>query len=320
MSSRPASFLAVVLVAFALFASSCAGDDAGLELEAPDRPDQPADEQSDVEPPTPEVDGELIDLSLSRRDIDCSRFGLGEDELFGFSSAHLVVDGVLGEVCLGALDETLVDSWNVLASMTPPGQLADLGLFAGFESFEETDETTLAFVNSVDDDGSAFQMSVNLAAAVNDPDELVLTMAHEFSHVFTSTSTELDRSPEAADDCPTYFNGEGCYRENSLMTAWIGTFWSELIDEVDPDIEATASEGQARCDVDPGFFGAYAASNPEEDFAESFAAYVLRVDARSDEQQARLDVIDERAGLTEFRDRAAAAGLGPLDHTFDECG
>jgi hypothetical protein len=310
----------IVLVAFALLAAACGDDDDALVLEPPDQQDQPSDGQSDADQAAPEVEGELIDLSLSRRDIDCSRFGLGEDELFGFSTAHFVVDGVLGAVCLGELDETLVESWNVLANMTPPGQLADLGLFAGFESFEERDETTLAFVNSVDEDGSEFQMSVNLAAAVDDPDELVLTMAHEFTHVFTATRTELDRSPEAADDCPTYFNGEGCYVEDSLMTAWIETFWGDRIDDLDPDIEATASEGQARCDADPGFFGAYAASNPEEDFAESFAAFVLRVEAISEAQQVRLDFIDERPGLTEFRDRATAAGLGPLDHSFDECG
>ena len=49
--------------------------------------------------------------------VSCS----DSDEGFIFTSAHLVVDGQLGEVCLGARDPLLVGAWNDLAAITPRG-------------------------------------------------------------------------------------------------------------------------------------------------------------------------------------------------------
>lgn len=262
-----------------------------------------------------------VDLSLERDDVDCSAEGLGSSEESDFSVSHVVVGGSLGAVCLGSEDPTLVEAWRNLAAITPPLQLADLALFGGFSASDDSDEVTLAFVNVVDFEGSAFQMSINLQAFAEDGDEALLTMAHEFSHVFTGLSTQLDRSDEAFESCDTYFNGEGCYRADSLMFAWITEFWGGgLIDQIDPYGEASGADGQERCDLNAGFFGAYGASTPEEDFAESFSAMVFRLDANSSNQQAKLDWLAAQPGLAEFRDRAVDAGFGPLGNNFDRCG
>lgn len=262
-----------------------------------------------------------VDLSLDRDDIDCSDEGLGSDDTASFVVAHVVVDGRLGALCFGDSSDTLISSWETLATITPPDQLRDLGLFGGFEAGDdEAGGTTLAFVNTLDDAGTLFQMSVNLEEADSNPDELMLTMAHEFSHVFTATSPQIDRSTDP-DDCTTYYNGEGCYIEGSVLAEWIELFWGNgLIDEIDPNEEATVDSGEERCAINPSFFGAYAASNPEEDFGESFSAYVFDVPADTDEQEAKLEWIDSQPGLAEFRDRAVAADLGPLDNNFDRCG
>lgn len=300
--------IAIVLVA--LLGAGC----SGAELLNDEPADRPAGELIPAEPPSGPGDP-------TRDDLDCDEEALGADEVTTFEVAHYVVAGRLGDVCFGERNELVVEAWEQLADITPPGQLGDLGLFAGFASGEDGDEVSLAFVNTIDDDGTLFQMSVNIVEAQDDPDELLLTMAHEFSHVFTGLDTQIDRSLEAFESCATYFNGEGCYRPDSLMFDWIEAFWSDgLIDEVDPESDATADAGQERCDLEPGFFGAYAASNPEEDFAESFAAYVFDVEPAGDAQQAKLDWIDEQPGLAEFRERAAAAGYTPLDYSFDPCG
>ena len=271
--------------------------------------------------------GELTmdDDTLTRSDVDCDADALGSDESARFTVANFVVDGQLGAVCFGDADsddaDVVAEAWRQLAVIAPQGQLGDLGVFGGFQGDDSADEVTLAFVNTIDDDGTLFQMSINIAASVDDPDESLLTMAHEFSHVFTGLDTQLDRSDAAFDRCDTYFNGEGCYLADSLMFAWIETFWSGgLIDEIDPDVQASIADGQDRCDREPGFFGAYAASNPEEDFAESFSAYVFRIDPGTFEQQDKLDWIGQQTGLAEFRDRAVAAGLGPAENRFDPCG
>jgi len=257
----------------------------------------------------------------SRDDIDCQAVSEDDEDIYVFTSIHYVVDGVLGDLCHGDDDERLLAAWNVLATITPEAQLADLGVFAAFESAEEGDDVTLAFVNTLDDDGTQFQMSINLDSYEADLDEAQLTMAHEFSHVFAATTTQIDRTIEAIDNCTTYSPGDGCYYDDSLMYAWIQAFWGDgLIDEIDPEAEVTTDSGQDRCDADAGYFGPYAAGTPEEDFAEAFSAYVFDLEPISDGQQARLDWMAEQPGLVEFRERSEAAGLNPLDNNFDECG
>lgn len=260
------------------------------------------------------------EIPLSAGSADCTEEGLDAPEATQFTVAHHVIDGELASVCFGSTDDRLIEAWDHLATITPKDQLRDLALFGGFESTEEGDETTLAFVNPLDDDGTIFQMSVNLPSAEEDENELQLTMAHEFSHVFAGLATQIDRFV-AEDDCDTYWNGEGCYVSDSLMFSWIQEFWTGgLIDEVDPEQEASGESGEERCNLYPGFFGAYGASNPEEDFAEAFSAYVYQLEVDSDEQYAKMVWFDSQPGLAAFRERAVDAGVGPLRNNFDPCG
>ncbi|WP_040494979.1 hypothetical protein [Ilumatobacter nonamiensis] len=252
---------------------------------------------------------------------DCDDDTLGADDEFAFPTAYLVVGGALGELCRGEPDPRLVEAWETLATIAPAEQLGDLGLFTAFEAAEEGDEITLAFVSALDAEGSLFQMSIGLDSFVADPDEALLTLAHEFSHVFTSMPTQIDRTVEAGDNCVTYDNGEGCFLADSLIFQWIEEFWGDgSIDDVDPRAETSASEGEQRCADDAGFFGPYAASDPEEDFAEAFSAYVFAVDPATPEQQERLEWLAAQPGLAEFRDRAVDAGLTPVPNRFEVCG
>ncbi|MEZ5259793.1 MAG: putative zinc-binding metallopeptidase [Ilumatobacteraceae bacterium] len=234
--------------------------------------------------------------------------------------ARYVVDGRLGAVCFGDDDPVLLDAWTTLVTITPPLQLTDLALFGGFTGSSGGDEETLAFVNSTDDSGELFQMSINLGTFHDDENQAKLTVAHEFSHVFTATPLQLDRSDEAFQDCSTYLAAEGCYLADSLMYRWIEQFWGDWIDQIDPEADASVADGEERCSLDPGFFGPYAASSPEEDFAESFSAFVFGVEASTGAQQRKLDFMAAQPGLVEFRDRADAAGWSPIANEFDPCG
>jgi len=273
-------------------------------------------------------DGEWNDGSLAKAGYDPTLQSDGPcldnegDPVDGitYKVAHRVVGGELGAACFGSENENLIEAWYILSDITPPDQLRDLTVFAGFESAEQGSESsTLAFVVPVDNDGSQFQMAVNLPASRNDWDEAALTMAHEFSHVFTAVPSELNRYASEG-DCATYDNLEGCYVDGSIMADWYARFWPELGYDPSGGQQADEVDGEARCDANPGFFGAYGASNPEEDFAEAFAAYVMRVEAATDAQQERLDWIDQFAGLREFRERAEATGYGPFQNNFGECG
>jgi len=296
-------------------------DDAADEANETGDPDASAVEQSGDNENSPRGSRTLatagIDATLTRDDgvcIDSDDGDIGDDR-FTYTVAYQVVDGTLGAPCFGEPDELLEASWTMLAEITPPDQLRDLAIFAGFASPGDT----LAFVTTADAGlGSLYEMSINLDTARNDAVELSLTLAHEFSHVFTATPTELDREADVG-DCTTFHNGEGCYLADSILAAWAAEFWPSHLAgfDVEDNREDAVVE---RCAIDPGFFGSYGATNPEEDFAEAFAAYVLRVPATGPSQQLRLDWIDDQPGLREFRDRATEFGYGPLSSTFDECG
>ena len=292
-----------LIAAVSLLAVACAGSDdsAGAPL-------------SDDETVTSEID-------VAGLDVDCSQEALtGGDDEFVFTSAYVIDDGRLGELCFGRDDDVVLNAWDALEAITPTGQLGDVTLFGGFEPNGGEAEETLAFVNVVDVDGNSFQMSINTVDAVDDPDELLLTLAHEFTHVFTATPQQLDRTDEAFDTCETYFNGDGCYFEDSLMLAWIDPFWDpDVLAGIDPEVES-ADDADERCFDDDGFFGAYAATSPEEDFAEAFSAFVFRLEPATDGQAERLAWIEAQPGLTEFRDRADAAGFTPLANNFEVCG
>lgn len=310
------TLLALALASVLL--ASCTSDGGSDEGSAPaDDAATTADASAD--------DPSVEPSDATRDDVDCSQEGLGADDATDFVTAHLVVDGELGAVCLGEEDPTLLRAWDDLATITPTDQLNDLAVFAGFVNPQaaelgEDAETTLAFVNALDDEGTAFQMSVDLDEFDADPDQARLTIAHEFSHVFTTNSTQLDRSQEAFDDCTTYLAADGCFYPDALITAWVETFWGDgLLDTLDPDVEPSLESGAERCELDAGFLGPYAASDPEEDFAESFSAFVFAVPVPSAAQE-RLDWMADQPGLVEFRERAEAAGLTPLPDTFDPCG
>lgn len=316
-----AAVLLLALLATLVAGCSAEGDDAA--------PEPTAELEGDVADLAPEGEDEVElepeleepDLTATRDDVDCSAEALGDGDGTDMTVAHVVVDGELGEVCFGEADDRLLVAWNDLVTITPPDQLNELVLFAGFGSSEEGDEQTLAFVNATDDEGEAFQMSINLEAYEDDDQVALLTIAHEFAHVFTQVPSQIDRSDEAFEQCDTYQSAAGCFAPDSLIAAWVDTFWTdELLASLDPDAEPTVAEGEERCAADPQFFGPYAASDPEEDFAETFSAYVFDVPVDVPEQQEKLDWLADQPGLVEFRERAEAAGLTPLDNTFEPCG
>ena len=265
------------------------------------------------------VAGGGIDFRLTRDDVDCNRGDLNVYPDTPFVVAHVVVDGNLGEPCFGEPDERLLDAWQILSTITPPGQLHDLAVFSGFES-NERDQTTLAYVNPLDYEASVFQMSVNVVEAELDPNELMLTMAHEFAHVFTTDGSQIDHDVYPK-DCDTWHNLRGCYHQDSIMYAWIQEFWDDgRIELINLKQEPSNEAGEDRCLLDPSFLGPYSASHPEEDFAESFSAFVFQLDLPSRELDEKMEWFARQPGLAEFRNRAVEADLGPLRNTFARCG
>ena len=319
--SRFFRYVACALL-LALAATSCRATPEFTTTESPATPDRSqgrAAAPPDANPFADTAVGGGVDFRLHRTDLDCRSSNLNTYPDTPYLVAHMVVQGNLGAPCFGDIDERLMRAWHVLATITPPGQLHDLGIFGGFVSLE-SDQTTLAFVNTLPGNPALYQMSINLEQAERDPDELAMTMAHEFAHVLTSNPSQVDRTVFPK-DCRTWHNYRGCYTEDSLMWAWVQEFWGDgIIGGVNPKVEPSRATGEARCNRSAAYFGPYAASHPEEDFAESFSAFVFRVEVNSPEQQAKMEWFARRPELAEFRNRSVEAGLPPLPNRFERCG
>ncbi len=266
------------------------------------------------------VDLAIFDPSLTRDDVVCDAFELGDDDVTEIVVGHYVVDGNLGEVCYGEEDPAVIEAFEELAVIVPSAQLTDLVLFGGFQSTGDGDEETLAFVTTMSEDDTQFVLAVGIDAYNDDLNIARLTNAHELAHVITQTEFELDRSV-FEDECDTYSNSLGCFEEDSLMWAWMTEFWDpSVLVTINGSAEAFIADGEQRCSINDSYFGAYAASNPEEDFAEAFSAYVYGLEPATPGQAAKLDWLAAQPGLAEFRARADAAALTPLDNSFEICG
>ncbi|PIE32722.1 MAG: hypothetical protein CSA55_02995 [Ilumatobacter coccineus] len=233
------------------------------------------------------------------------------------TAMHFVVDGKLREPCAGTLDDRLIDAWDKLVAIARHEDVADISLLAGYEACEGC--ATLAFVTSLDEAGTFFLMAIDVTAAQADPDELLLTLVHELSHVITQNPrTELNIGV-GPDQCDTYYNGSGCFTRNSYAWRWIEEFWSpEDLARVanDPDLAEGAED---RCTNSAPYTGYYGATNPEEDFAEAFSAYVFSIELPS-VMDAKLAFFDRYPEFVKMREQVSKLGLTGLSHSFEGCG
>ncbi len=261
-----------------------------------------------------EFDDDVDDAGTEPTSEICSPEAVGEDA-GPVVVVYEVVRGNLGDVCFGDADATTEEAWDELAQFVPPQELDALTVFAGFES----DDGTLAFAGPMDDGHETFVIAVDLATAADDPSELKLTMAHEYAHVITQVRRQIDPSVDE-DGCDTFHNGNGCFLDGSFMDDWIDQFWSDAdLASLPEDGSADEEGGEDRCDLDSSFLGAYAASHPEEDFAESFSAFVFDLDVPASVQP-KMDFMAARLDLAGYQDRALASSDAQPSNTFDRCG
>ncbi len=252
------------------------------------------------------------------------------------TAIHFVVQGVLRDPCYVAPpepeqledqvsdvvlddDPRLIAAWNELLAVTPLGFVNDISLLAGYEGCPRCD--TLAFVTTLDVDSEFFVIAGDVNAGAADPDELRLTMLHELTHAFTQRPGEQRIVQPQSAPCDTFFNGNGCFTADSYMWAWIQEFWPPELRDTLPADGSLGSDQDAleRCISDPSYVGSYAAIHPEEDFAETFSAWVydVEVDPALADKFAFFDRYPE---LVEIRNNAEALGLFGTEANFDGCG
>ncbi|NOI26834.1 hypothetical protein [Vibrio mediterranei] len=105
--------------------------------------------------------------------------------------------------------------------------------------------------------------------------ELNRTMIHEFAHLLTLRLDQIPLSKmseyDLANSCDTYYLVDGCTNLNSYLNIFVSEFWNHHL-PVYSDEKTIASRYKNNRNE---FVTEYAATNPAEDIAESFAEYVL---------------------------------------------
>lgn len=128
-----------------------------------------------------------------------------------------------------------------------------------FEVFNDASNDSAASVweSSTPD---KWHMNVN-AAFADDRKDLIHTMVHEYGHIVTLDTTQVDKTTGA---CPVLTVPEGCVKSGSVLAEFHNAFWAGYgsTDAADYSADRFVSE--------------YAASNSVEDLAETFAYFVLR--------------------------------------------
>jgi len=129
-------------------------------------------------------------------------------------------------------------------------------------------------------------------------------MIHEFAHIFSLD--QLINSTLSTDICHEYFFEQGCFAPGSYLDQFVESFWdTELLDEL---VLANDSRNQQRAlarlydRYDSEFVTPYAATEPAEDFAESFTWYVLGMDAeRGSVAQEKIDFMTEFSAIRSYK-------------------
>jgi hypothetical protein len=123
-----------------------------------------------------------------------------------------------------------------------------------------------AYVYPSDDDPTTWVLGVSEGLGA----DLDFVLIHEFGHLLTLQAREV---PPGGDEvgCPTYFTGEGCALKGSTFAAFVARFWPVALRDEAEDWQAA----EVIYDREPdSFVSDYAATNPGEDLAETFAVFV----------------------------------------------
>jgi hypothetical protein len=213
-----------------------------------------------------------------------------EDDDFGTVDAYEIgADASLSPEPSGPAEEI----WTMFVRVVSEPVAADT--FTSYRVGDAPGSDTLAYVSRDVDDPAAWMLVAN-AAYADDADTLLQTLIHEYAHVL---SLNVDQVPEASGPCDTLELGEGCALPTAFIYAFQTEFWDAYGDDApEPDNDDADVADAFYAAHEEDFVSDYAATNVTEDFAESFAAFVL--EAEPDADTALAQKIDFFWGVPEF--------------------
>ena len=145
-----------------------------------------------------------------------------------------------------------------------------------FGTFNDGKENTLAYVIQDELEYDKWILGIDYNDYENgDYNEFLSTIIHESAHILSLNKNQVDY--ENYENCNTYLIDEGCLKKNSYLfnfydIFWKGEFFNEH-NEIKDDEDSLYEFYEYYSDE---FVTEYAASDPLEDFAESFTYFILK--------------------------------------------
>lgn len=182
--------------------------------------------------------------------------------------------------------------WKALRTLVPAPLLAEIERFELFYSAEpRRDASETDGYAALADDDRGFILGLELDAATaafidRDPEarkEYLATLVHEFGHVLSLAPSQMAAEGEEGG----LVLAEGRLAKDSYLNRFYERFWAAAYPGRGADTSSD-EEGEALYDRAPSsFVSPYAATGPLEDFAESFASFVLDPKPRGSSIKAR---------------------------------
>ena len=190
-----------------------------------------------------------------------------EDDDFGTVEMYEVDDaGTLNPT--PASDSLTASVWATFVRVATPEFAADVMI--EYQVGDAPDSDTLAYVHR-SDDPEYWVLAANLASS-DDLATLVPTLIHEYSHILTLSTEQID--PDAA-SCSTLELDEGCANPESTMQRFEEQFWAGYTDAPDASNSSWDVTDAFYAEHSEDFVSDYAATNVVEDVAESFMTFVM---------------------------------------------
>lgn len=168
------------------------------------------------------------------------------------------------------------EMWRGVVALVPGGERQEVGQYEVFHGGGELLGYVYPRDNSLRD--WVFGLDIYTAypdGAFNADGEFVYTLIHEYAHIMTLKAGQLD--PNVSENqCGNYHPGEGCASPNAYIGAYWSRFWKGYWGEFQ---QAQDDERALEAFYDKytsHFVSDYAVTNPAEDIAESFTAFILR--------------------------------------------
>jgi len=190
--------------------------------------------------------------------------------------------------------------WGFLSHILPKNFLREET--KEYHVFTDGPSNTLAFVAPLESDKTQWQISMDIEdsglrgelGGKIGKKEFIHTIVHEFAHIVTLENDQVPPDAaldEASEDelsagekaCRTYYPGEGCATSRSYINLFYQRFWADIYNEYDKAVNYAQDDDEYYDNAaefyekyENRFVSEYAATNPGEDIAETFAFFVLK--------------------------------------------